>query len=124
MFIPVPIGSLRVAIVEATKELNATLASDRAALSEKSYTQLHAGAVHNGLKPSQAQLDQMREMSDRDVSHMMEGHPALAVIDHLTTMNDMIAFYPEGEHEDAIIDDHDFGVLRKHLSVPGEAPKE
>jgi len=123
MFIPVSVGSVRTAIAAAVAATNETIAADRATISERSYNQLYNGAVHNGLKPSEADLAKMREMSDRDVDHMMSDHPAKPVLERLNTMNEMLAF-SGSDKDDAIIDHDEFSVLKKHLTPPGNEADE
>jgi hypothetical protein len=115
MLIPVPTGDCRTAVVAALAQAQGVLDADRETIREKSYNALHAGAVHNGLKPSQADLDQMASMADNDVTHMMENHPANEHVEHFKNFLDMID-YAENMSEDMIIvDDADFRLLKKHL---------
>jgi hypothetical protein len=115
MLIPIPTGDCRIAVVAALAQAQDVLDADRATIRDKSYNALHAGAVHNGLKPSQADLDQMAEMADNDVAHMMEQHPANEHVEHFKNFLDMID-YAEGMAEGVVVvDDADFRLLKKHL---------
>lgn len=112
MFIAIPTGDCRVALTAALEGFQAKLAEDRASVRDKSFQALHDGAVHNGLRPSQSDLDQMNAMADSDVEHMMGQHPANQFIEHCENLLAML-----GYHDDLVvtIDDSDFRLLRKHL---------
>ncbi len=116
MFIAISARDCRTALTAALAGFQATLEGDRKVVRDKSFEQLHAGAVHNGLKPSQADLDRMNEMADNDVEHMMGHHPAKQFIEHcenLLAMLDHDLYSPAS----VTIDDSDFRLLRKHLPV-------
>ncbi len=115
MFVPVPVGSCRAAVNAQIAELEEILKRDRDTIARQSYDQLYAGAVHNGLKPTQSDLDQMREMSNRDVDHMMEDHPAAGVVKRLNNMSAMLDYLDSADQDTAVIDHDEFSLLAKHL---------
>ena len=114
MFVPVPVRDCRAAIAAAIEAANKTIESDRAAYTERSFDQLHSGAVHNGLKPSESDLAKMREMVANDVEHSMDGHPQKGVINHLNSMVEMLDYYDD-EDDETIVDLAEFQVLKPHL---------
>lgn len=114
MFIAIPTGDCRTALTAALEGFQATLDGDRKIIRDKSFEQLHAGAVHNGLKPSQSDLDQMNRMADDDVEHMMGQHPAKQFIEHCENLLAMLDHHIYRDDE-VVIDDSDFRLIRKHL---------
>lgn len=114
MFIAISTGTCRLALAKAIAAIEAVLADDRAAVREKSFNALHDGAVHNGLKPSPADLQKMNEMVDRDLDHMMEQHPGQEHLDHC---KNLLAMLDHTDDPEVAIDDADFRVLRTHLEA-------
>lgn len=112
MFIAVSTGDCRIAVKAALEGFQATLAGDRETIRNKSFEALHAGAVHNGLKPSQHDIDQMNRMADSDVEHMLEQHPAHRFIEHCENLLDMLDYTTD---DAVLMDDQDFRLLKKHL---------
>lgn len=118
MFIPVSIRDCRTAIAAAIAATQALIDKDRATIAQRSYDQLYAGAVHNGLKPTQGNIEQMKEMSERDVAHMMEGHPGVLVVERLNILVEMLDYYPKNSGDQAVIGTEDFLLIKKHLTKP------
>lgn len=112
MFIAISAGDCRTAVAAALEGFKTKLAEDRDAVREKSYDALYNGAVHNGLKPTQKDLDQMNAMANSDVEHMMEQHPANQFIEHC---ENLLAMLDHNDDPEVAIDDRDFRLLRKHL---------
>lgn len=121
MLIPVSIGDCRIAVKAAIEAAEKQLVDDRKTIRDKSFQQLHDGAVHNGLKPSQSDLQNMNDMVDRDMDHMMESHPAKHVMEVHQNLLAMLDY--TDEIEAVIIDDQDFRLLRPYLPVRVEAEK-
>ena len=113
MFIPVPGRDCRSALYAAAKEAQDRFDSDKARLAEASFNQLRDGAVHNGLKPTQKDIEEMRSMTERDVEHMMSEHPAVEVREYIDVMLKMLDY--NDPDEEVVLDTEDFKLLGKHL---------
>lgn len=124
MFIPLSLGNLRIAICGARKAAEQKFEEDKVKFSEVAFQQLHDGAVHNGLKPSESDLQNMRDMVARDVEHGMESHESTGLLEHFASMLEMADYY-ETHDEDAdcvMISSDEFRVLKDHLN--GGAKKD
>jgi hypothetical protein len=117
MLTSIPIGSFKTACAAARAAHEAEIASDKAKLAERSFVQLRDGAIHNGLLPTDKQLQEMREMSARDVDHIAEDHPSIHYIKHIGVMLAM-ADYADEEVE-VIIDHLEFQLLKDFLPNKG-----
>jgi len=118
MLIPVSLRNLRTAVGRAQDAAKQKFEEDKAKLSEASFSQLHDGAVHNGLKPTTAELQTMRDMVARDVDHAMESHESTQLAEHFAVMIEM-ANYFETHDEDAdgvVIDSAEFRLLKPYLN--------
>lgn len=112
MLITLPTRDCRAAIGKAIEDNDAKLEADRATLAERSYQQLYDGAVHNGLRPSQAQLDEMKAMVDRDLVHAMESHPRMEIKGQLELYAKM-ALYSDASR--ITLDARSFELLQSFL---------
>lgn len=122
MQIRVSTGDCRAAIAAAIESVRAKIASDRAAFSERSLTNLRAGAEHNGLDVNAARLQEMKDMVERDVEHAMQLHSGNETLLILQNYSDMLNFHTESS---IVIDDQDFHLIKPHLpGAKAEAPKE
>src|SRR6478736_1521435 len=99
MQIRVPTGSCRTAVGAAIVALEAALKDFKARAHEQCYNSLYEGAVHNGLVVNDARKQEMRAMADRDVEHMLEGHPSNDTMRVLQNFVDMLAYH----HGDSIV---------------------
>ena len=118
MLIPISLRNIRTAIGLAQDAAKQKLEADKAKLTEAAFNQLHDGAVHNGLKPTPDQIQNMHDMVDRDVVHAMGEHESTAVLEHLDTMMQMANYY-ETHDEDAdgvVIADAEFRLLKDFLN--------
>jgi hypothetical protein len=122
VLIPLPIGSLRVATLACIAHHVQILADDKVKLSDKVFGQLRDGAVHNGMNPSATQLQEMREMANRDVEHAMGGHPSADFVEHCKVMLAASA-YTEPTEEVVVVDMQEFKLLQDFLP-PIEDTKE
>lgn len=112
MFIAISTRDCRAAIGKALAAAEAQIATAREEVRDVSFKALHDGAVHNGLNPSKAQLQEMHDMVDRDLEHMMPRHPLVQTIDVLKNLNTMLDYNKDNE---VVIDDQDFHLLAEHL---------
>ena len=122
MLIPVSLRNLRTAVGRAQDAAKQKYEEDKAKLSEASFSQLHDGAVHNGLKPTATELQTMRDMVARDVEHAMESHESTQLVEHFAVMIEM-ANYFETHDEDAdcvVIDSAEFRLLKPYLNSKKE----
>lgn len=112
MYISVSTRDCGAAIGAALKETEGKLAEQREQLREASFKALHDGAVHNGMKPSPLDIEQMNRMVESDLEHMMPKHPLNETIEILKNMQHMIDFNSD---QFITIDDQDFFLLKNHL---------
>ena len=99
------VGSALLAIEEAITKTHKTIW-------DSAYQALHDGAIHNGLVVDAAREQEMRDMVDRDVDHMMEKQAGKQTVEVLKNFIDMLAYH---KGEDIVIDDNDFHLLKAYL---------
>lgn len=116
MFIIVSTGSCRLAVAAAIAAEEAKLAKDTEEFKANSFQRLHDGAVHNGLSPTQTELDNMKSMVARDVDHAMLQHPGHKLLQLLRNYSDMLDYVDSTSEDSIVIDDTDFHILGPHLT--------
>jgi hypothetical protein len=102
----------RVAVGAALVALEAKVAKDRQTIWDRSFNSLKEGAIHNGLVMGPAREQEMREMTDRDIEHMMKSHPGVEVAQQLANYVDMLAYH---KGDEVVLDDGDFSLLQPYL---------
>lgn len=112
MQIRVSTRDCRVAVGAAIVGLKKKFEEDKASFTERSYSSLYDGAVHNGVHVDENRMREMREMVDRDVQHAMLSHPANELLQVLNNFVDMLAYH---KGDDIVIDDQDFNLIKTHL---------
>lgn len=114
MQIRVSSRNCRAAVGKAVIAVQEKVEADKQRISEEAYTNLHDGAVHNGLLVDEARKKEMREMVARDVEHMMQRHAGFQTLDVLKNFTDMLAYH---QGDDIVIDDQDFHLLKEYLTA-------
>jgi hypothetical protein len=117
MQVRIPTRDCRAAVGAALVALEAKVAKDRQTIWDRSFNSLKEGAVHNGLVMGPGREQEMREMVDRDIEHMMKSHPGVEVAQQLTNYIDMLAYH---KGDDVVLDDGDFFLLKPHLPAAAE----
>lgn len=112
MYISIPARDCRIAIGKALEEVNAGLDKVKDEVREASFKALYEGAVHNGMRPTPTQIEEMRAMVERDLEHMMPNHPSVQTMEVLQNMDEMLDFNSDPF---ITIDDQDFHLLKGHL---------
>lgn len=112
MQISIPTGDCRIAVAAATKATQEQAAADRQTIWDRSFEALKGGAVHNGLNVDAAREKEMREMVDRDIEHVMGGHPSVNRLEVLLTYSQML---DRNESGTTTIDEQDFFLLKDYL---------
>jgi len=110
----------RAAVGASIVALEARVTDYRDKVLETSFKALLEGAVHNGLDVNDARKQEMREMAERDVAHMLEQHPVNETLQVMKNFVDMLAFH---RGDDIVIDDQDFALIKDHLpKAPADEP--
>jgi hypothetical protein len=112
VLIAVPTGDCRTAIKAAIKYSTDKRTEDHKAFEQTCYDRLYNGAVHNGLRPSLEQMNQMREMAARDAEHAITAHPATELLAELALFQKMVDYHNE---PDIILDAHSFERIGGYL---------
>lgn len=97
MLIAVPTGDCRTAIKAAIKYATDKRDEDHKAFEQQCYDRLYNGAVHNGLRPSLEQMNQMREMAARDAEHAVNSHPNAELLGELAIFERMVDYNNDTE---------------------------
>src|SRR6185436_339559 len=112
MYISIPARDCSAAIGKAILAGEERLNADKAQLSDTAYIARRGGAEHNGMTVTPAREQEMREMVERDVDHMAEGHPVQETLKVLRLLERMLV----RNHDHLVtIDDADFSLLEKYL---------
>lgn len=112
MQICVPTGDCSAAVVKAITAFEAVIETTRKTIWDTAFEKLHDGATYNEIDVNNVRKQEMRDMVDRDVEHMMSKHPGHETVAILKNFADMLAYH----REDMItIDDTDFHILKDHL---------
>lgn len=112
MQIQVPTGDCRAAVDAATKAIKEQAAADRQTIWDRSFEALKNGATHNGVNVDAAREKEMREMTDRDVAHVMEKHPSVERLEILLLYQQML---DRNDSYTVALDVQDFYLLKDHL---------
>lgn len=115
MQIHIPAGDCRVAVDAAKKAAEGRAAEDRQILWDRSFEALKGGAIHNGVTVDAAREKEMREMTDRDVAHVMEKHPSVERLEILLLYQQML---DRNDSCTVVLDVQDFYLLKDHLPKP------
>lgn len=114
MQIRVSSRNCRAAVGAAVLAFETKIAEDRKRITEETFEALRDGAVHNGLHVDAAREKEMREMTDRDVEHMMQRHQGVGLLVVLNNFIEMLAYH---QGDDIVIDDSDFNLLKPYLAT-------
>ena len=117
MQIRVSTGDCRFAVAAALKSLEDAIAEIRTKIWDNNYQSLVDGAEHNGLLVNDERRQEMREMTDRDVEHMMSQHPGHQTVEVLKNFTDMLNYH---QGDEITIDDSDFHLIKAHLPKRSE----